>query len=55
MEEIDILELIDYYKSKLSVFLLVFSLVCLLGCSYSFFLQKAQRPDQTQALLQDKM
>ena len=51
MEEIDILELIDYYKSKLSVFLLVFSLVCLLGYSYSFFLQKPMYKSYTKVIL----
>lgn len=51
MEEIDILELIDYYKSKLSVFLLIFSLVCLLGCSYSFFLQKPMYKSYTKVIL----
>ena len=39
MEEIDIRELLNYYKSKLGLLIIIFTLVCLLGCSYSIFIQ----------------
>ncbi len=51
MEEIDVLELFNYYKSKLSVFLLIFSFVCLLGGIYSFFLQKPMYNSYTKVIL----
>lgn len=51
MEEIDIRELLNYYKSKLGLLIIIFTLVCLLGCSYSIFIQKPMYNSYTKVIL----
>ena len=51
MEEIDIRELLSYYKSKLGLLIIIFTLVCLLGCSYSIFIQKPMYNSYTKVIL----
>ena len=40
MEEIDLKELFEFLKSKLSLLIIIVIGVCLLGCIYGLFLQK---------------
>lgn len=40
MEEIDLKELFDYFKSKLFLFAIIVSIVFIIGCLYFIFLQK---------------
>ena len=51
MEEIDIRELLSYYKSKLGLLIIIFTLVCLLGCVYSIFIQKPMYNSYTKVIL----
>lgn len=40
MEEIDLKELLDFFKSKMGMFLIITASVCLLGCMYGLLIQK---------------
>lgn len=51
MEEIDLRELLDFFKSKMGLFLVVFALVCFIGCGYSFFIQKPMYNSYTKVIL----
>lgn len=51
MEEIDIRELLAFYKSKISTFLIINILVCLIGCLYAFILQKPMYNSYTKVIL----
>ena len=51
MEEIDIRELLSYYKSKLGLLIIIFTIVCLLGCGYSIFIQKPMYNSYTKVIL----
>lgn len=51
MEEIDIRELIAFFKSKIFSFFVIFIGVCLLGCLYAFFLQKPMYNSYTKVIL----
>ena len=51
MEEIDIRELLNYFKKKMGLFITIFTLVCLIGCGYSFFFQKPMYSSYTKVIL----
>lgn len=51
MEEIDVRELIGFFKSKVFSFFAIFIGVCLLGCLYAFFLQKPMYNSYTKVIL----
>lgn len=51
MEEIDIRELLNYFKKKMGLFITIFALACLIGCGYSFFFQKPMYSSYTKVIL----
>lgn len=51
MEEIDIRELLSFFKSKIVLFFTIFMAVCLVGCCYSFFIQKPMYNSYTKVIL----
>jgi len=51
MEEIDIKELLDFFKSKLYVFIFIVVFVCLAGCIYGLVLQKPMYSSYTTVIL----
>ena len=51
MEEIDIRELLSYFKKKIGLFIIIFAFICLIGCGYSFFLQKPMYNSYTKVIL----
>ena len=51
MEEIDIRELLNYFKKKIGLFITIFALACLIGCGYSFFFQKPMYSSYTKVIL----
>lgn len=51
MEEIDVRELIGFFKSKIFSFFAIFIGVCLLGCFYALFLQKPLYNSYTKIIL----
>ena len=51
MEEIDLKELLDFIKSKLSLLIIITVSVCLIGSIYSLFLQKPMYSSYTTVIL----
>ena len=51
MEEIDIKELLDFFKSKLYVFIFIVVFVCFAGCIYGLVLQKPMYSSYTTVIL----
>ena len=51
MEEIDLKELFDFVKSKISLLILITIGVCLLGCVYGLFIQKPMYKSYTTVIL----
>ena len=51
MEEIDLKELYEFVKSKLSLLIIIVTGVCLLGCVYGLFLQKPMYKSYTTVIL----
>jgi len=51
MEEIDLKELFDFFKSKISLFIIILVGVCLLGSIYGLFLQKPMYSSYTTVIL----
>ena len=51
MEEIDLKELFEFFKSKISLFIVILVGVCLLGSIYGLFLQKPMYSSYTTVIL----
>lgn len=51
MEEIDLKELFDFVKDKLTILILITLGVCLLGCVYGLFIQKPMYKSYTTVIL----
>lgn len=51
MEEIDLKELFEFFKSKISLFIIILVGVCLLGSIYGLFLQKPMYSSYTTVIL----
>lgn len=51
METIDIKELLDYFKSKVSIVVLFIAIVGILGCLYGLFIQKPMYRSSTSIVL----
>ena len=51
MEEIDLKELFEYFKSKLGLLAIITISVCLLGCVYGLFIQKPAYKSYTTVIL----
>jgi len=51
MEEINIKELLEYFKSKVGLLLIITVIVCIAGCLYGIFLQKPMYSSYTTVIL----
>ena len=51
MEEIDLKELFEFFKSKIGLIIAIVAGVCVLGCLYGFFIQKPMYQSYTTVIL----